>query len=107
MISETSHDSETVIFNFSSHEFSDDEKSLLCKGLNFSIPHKRLDYADHMLTFELLCSDINKNEIPNEVKEFTEGRLKDSAFTSFWSNNYNSKINLSKNERLVLILSTN
>ena len=72
-----------MIFNFSSHELSDDEKLLLCKGLNFSIPPKRLDYADHLLSFELLFSDINKNEMHNEDREFIKTRLKDSAFTSF------------------------
>ena len=68
LISETSHDPEKMIFNFSSHELSDDEKSLLCKGLNFSIAPKCLDYADHMLPFELLFRDINKNEMPSEDK---------------------------------------
>ena len=86
-----------MIFNFSSHELSADE-NLLCKGLNFSIPPKRLDYEDHMLPFELLFRDINKNEMLNEDKEFLKTRLKDSAFTSFRSYNYNSDINLTKNE---------
>ena len=65
MISETFHDPEKVIFNFSSHWLSDDEKSLLCKGLNFAIPH-----ADQMLAFKLLFRDINKNEMPNQDIEF-------------------------------------
>ena len=66
LISEMLHDPEKVIFDFSSHEFSDDEKLLLCKGLKFAIPSKRLDYADHMLPFALLFRDIIKNETPNE-----------------------------------------
>ena len=70
LISETSHNPEKVIFNFSSHELSDDEKSLLCKGFYFAIPPKRLHYADHMLPFKLLLRDINKNEMPNEDKVF-------------------------------------
>ena len=36
LISETSYNPEKVIFNFSNHELSDDEESLLCKGLNFA-----------------------------------------------------------------------
>ena len=102
LISKTSHNPEKVIFNFSNHELSDDEKSLLCKGLNFSISSKRLDYADHMLPFELLFRDINKNEMSIKDNEFLKTRLKDSAFTSFRSYNYNSEINLTKNERLAL-----
>ena len=98
MILETSHDHGKVIFNFSSHELSDDEKLLLCKGLNFSISPKRLNYADQMLHFKLLFRDIDKNDVPNEDKKFIKSRLKDSAFTSFWSYNYNGEINLTKNE---------
>ena len=55
-----------------------------------------------MLPFELLFRDLNKNEMPNEEKGFLKTRLKDSTFTSFWSYNYKSEINLTKNERLAL-----
>ena len=37
-----------------------------------------------------------------EDKELTKSRLKDSAFTSFWSDNYNSEINWTKNEQVAL-----
>ena len=49
-----------------------------------------------MLPFELLFRDLNKNEMPNEDKGFLKTRLKDSTFTSFWSYNYKSEINLTK-----------
>ena len=52
LISETSHDPEKVIFNFSSHELSDDKKSLLCKGLNSAIPPKRLCRSH--VTFQII-----------------------------------------------------
>ena len=55
-----------------------------------------------MLPFELLFRDLNKNEMPNEDKGFLKTRLKDSTFTSFWSYNYKSEINLTKTERLAL-----
>ena len=74
MISETSHNPAEVIFNFSSHEIDDDEKSLLCEGLKFLIPPKPLDYVDHMLLFELLIRDINKIDTPNDDKEFIKSR---------------------------------
>ena len=80
LISETSHNPEKVVFNFFSHELNDDEKSLLCKGLKFSIPPKHLNYPDHMLPFKLLFRDINKIEMLIEDKEFRKYRLKDSAF---------------------------
>ena len=40
--------------------------------------------------------------MPSEEKEFAKSRLNDSAFTLFWSYNYNSEINLTKNDRLTL-----
>ena len=55
-----------------------------------------------MLPFDLLFRDLNKNEMPNEDKGFLKTRLKDSTFTSFWSYNYKSEINLTKNEPLPL-----
>ena len=36
------HDPEKIIFNYSSYVLSEAEKSLLRKGLNFSIPLKKL-----------------------------------------------------------------
>ena len=102
LISESLHDPEKIISNFSSHEIRDDEKSLLCKGLKFSVPPKGLYYADHMLPFKLLFKDINKTEMSNEDKDSIKSRLKDSTFTSFWSQNYNSEINLINNEQLAL-----
>ena len=42
------NDPDQVIRNFSSYVLSDDEKMLLAKGLNFSIPTKSLNFADHM-----------------------------------------------------------
>ena len=36
-------DPEIVIFNFSSHVFSDNYKSLLSKGLNFSLPNTKVE----------------------------------------------------------------
>ena len=86
----------------SSHEPSDDEKSLFCKCLNFSISPKRLDYVDQKFPFESLIMCINKNEMPNEDKEFIKSRLKYFAFTVFWLYNYNSQTNLTKNETLSL-----
>ena len=43
LISETSHNPEKLIFNFSSLKLNDDEKLLLCKSLKFSIPPEHLD----------------------------------------------------------------
>ena len=55
----TSHDPDKILFNFSSYQLSEHEKSLLSKGLNFAISPKNSNYADNMLPFELLFSDID------------------------------------------------
>ena len=60
-----------------------------------------MDYADHMLAFELF-RDINKNEMPNGDKKAVKNRLKNSAFTWFRSHDYKSEISLTKNECLAL-----
>ena len=54
-----------VIFNFWSLVLTDHEKTLLSKGLNFTILHKDLNYVDYLLPFELSYSDINSLEISN------------------------------------------
>ena len=61
-----------------------------------------MDYADHILPFQLLFRNINKIEIPNGDKELVKSRLKLSGFTSFRLHNHNSKINFIKNEQLAL-----
>ena len=53
------HDPEKVISNFSSHILSDSAKSLICKGLRFALPPKKIDYADFLFQFELLYRDCN------------------------------------------------
>ena len=64
----TSHDPDKVIFNYSSHVLTKSEKSLLWKGLNFTIPSKTLEHADYLLPFELLYRDVHNLDITNEKK---------------------------------------
>ena len=52
-----SHDPEKVISNLFSHTLSDSEKSLLCTGLRFALPPKKIDYEDFLVQFELLYRD--------------------------------------------------
>ena len=52
------HDPEKITFNYSNYILSEVEKSLLPKGLNFSIPPKKLNHADYLVNFELFYRDI-------------------------------------------------
>ena len=69
-----SHDPEKVISNFSSHILSDSEKSLLCKGLRFVLPPKKIDYAD-LLQFELLYCDTLQFNLPSEKRDLLKNKL--------------------------------
>ena len=52
------------------------------KGLNFAIPPKNINYADFMLTLELLNRNVDSLEVSNLDKEFTKSMLRDSPFSS-------------------------
>ena len=94
----TSHDADKVIFNFSSYVLTDHEKSLLSKGLNFSIPPKGINYADHLLPFELLYRDINSLRISNFDLDCIKARLRDSTFSSYKETSKFMEKNLPKAE---------
>ena len=57
------HDSEKIIFNYSSYVLSETEKFLLRKGLNFSILPKKLNHADYLFNFELFYRDIRNLQL--------------------------------------------
>ena len=72
------HDPNKVIFNFSSHVLREGEKSLLCKGLRFCIPPKKIEYADFLKQFELLYRK-------SENRDFLKNKLKDICFSTLKS----------------------
>ena len=64
-----------VIFKFSSYELTDVEKSVLCKGLNFSVKSKSIEYSKLLLPFELLFRDIKQENLWNEDLSLMKARL--------------------------------
>ena len=65
---------------------TDYEKSLLTKGLKFSITCKKLDYADYLVHFELFFRDIrNLDILPNEDLDFVKAKTKEAALSSYRS----------------------
>ena len=94
---------EKVIFYFSEYVLSDYEKSLLTKGLNFSIPCKKFDYADYLVQFELFFRDVrNLDVLSNEDLDFVKAKTKEAALSSYRSYNNNIPQNLSKEEFIAL-----
>ena len=95
--SKTLHDPEKVIYNCSSHVLKENEKSLLCKGLNFAIPPDKLEYSGLLLPFEILYRGIQNFVVAGQKKQLLKTRINDSALSSFNSYNKNSlPLNLTK-----------
>ena len=80
-----SHNPNRVIFNFSSYELSDNEKSVLRKGLNFSVKPKSIEYSEIILPFELLFRDIIQENLCSEDLSLMKARLLDTALSSYES----------------------
>ena len=78
-----SHNPDRVIFNFSSYKLTDDEKNVLCKGLNFSVKPGLIEYSEFLLPFELLFRDIKREDLCNEDMSAIKARLLDTALTSY------------------------
>ena len=91
-------DPDQVIHNFSSYELSEDEKRLLAKGLNFSIPPSKLNFADHMTPFELLYKEMKKCELSKFNLDILKVDMKKIAYSSFKRYNFLRELNLSKEE---------
>ena len=75
-----SHNPDRVIFNFSSHELTDEEKNVLCKGLNFSV---KPGWIEFLLPFELLFCDIKREDLCSKDMSLIKARLLDAALTSY------------------------
>ena len=56
-------DPDKVIFNYSSRTLSDTEKNLLARGLNFSLPPRKLRFRDFLTPFEKFFKLIKKETI--------------------------------------------
>ena len=56
------------------------EKSLLIRGLQFSLPPKKLNYADYLTNFELFYRSIrNLDVLSNGDLDFVKTKIKDAA----------------------------
>ena len=73
------------------------------KGLNFSNPPKKLNYADYLVNFELSYRGIyNLDSMSNEKLDFVKTKIKEAALNSFRNYNANLPRNLSDKEFEVL-----
>ena len=92
-------DQENFIFNFSSYVLSDNDKSLLYKGLRFLLPNKKVEISEYLCPFQLLyleVSDFSKN---NSDTELLQSKLKEFGLSFHRTLKHNAlEENLSKKE---------
>ena len=92
-------DPESVIFNFSSYVLSVNDKSLLPKGLNVSLPNKKVEISEYVCPFELLYREVNDFSKDSSDKELLKSKLKELSLSSHRRLIYNAlEENLSKKE---------
>ena len=65
------------------YELTDDEKNVLCKGLNFSVKCGLIEYSEFLLPFELLFDGIKREASCNEDMSLIKTRLLDTALISY------------------------
>ena len=82
----TSLNRDDVIFNYSNRNLTPEEKQLLAKGLNFSLPPNKLKYVDYLVPFEFLHRKLKTEPIStssNYSEYHIKTRLKDIALSSY------------------------
>ena len=82
-LSNPRHDADALIYNFSSHNLTSSQQSILMKGLNFSLPPKSLKMVDNFLNFELLFRGVETSQnIREGDRENFKHQLRNIAHSS-------------------------
>ena len=79
-------DPDKVTFNYSSRKLTDVEKNLLARGLNFSVPPRKLRLSDFLIPFEKLFRLIKIENVFQKSRmdtDFIKTRMKNIALTRF------------------------
>ena len=78
---------------------SDNDKSLLSKGLNFSLPNKKVEISEYSCPFELLYREVSDFSKDSSDKELLKSKLKELSLSSHCRLKHNVlEENLSKKE---------
>ena len=62
---------------------TNEEKNVLCKGLNFSVKPGLTECLEFLLLFQLLFHDIKLEDLYDEDMSLIKARLQDTALTSY------------------------
>ena len=85
------HDSDKVIFDYSSYKLLDLEKRLSGKGLDYVLPKIKLNHGSYMTPFEMQKLLIEDHEL-EKVKKV----IKNEAYLSLDNYNFWNELNISK-----------
>ena len=79
--------------------FSSNDKSLLPKGLNFSLPNKKVEISEYLRPFEVLYHEVSDFSKNSSDKELLKSKLKELGLSSHCKLKHNVlEENLSKEE---------
>ena len=59
------------------------QKNVLCKGLNFFLKPRLMEYSEFLLPFKTLFRDIKREDLCNEDMSVINDRLLETAPTSY------------------------
>ena len=59
------------------------QKNVLCKGLNFFLKPRLMEYSEFLLPFKTLFCDIKREDLCNEDMSVINDRLLETAPTSY------------------------
>ena len=77
------HNTEQIIFNFSSYELTDNKNIVVCEGFNFSVKPGSIEHLEILLPFELLFHNIKCEDLCNVDMPLIKARLLDTAQTLY------------------------
>ena len=60
---------------------TDEQKNILCIGLNFSLKPGLIEYSEFLPSFEILFRDIKREDLCDE--DMSKTRLSETALTSY------------------------
>ena len=80
----------------------------MSKGLNFSIPPTKLNYADCLTPYELLYRNVKNLDVDSNTLDSIKARIRDTAFSTFNNYDHRQEQNLSAEElKAIKVLQSN
>ena len=75
--------------SFLTFHLTDNDKSLLSKGLNFSLPNENVEISEYLCPFKLLYCEVSDFSKDSSDKELLKNKLKEMSLSSHRRLKYN------------------